>query len=325
MAPPLATSQHAQIQDMLISKSLTSAKIAKIARCSVRSVNRIRSNLCAFGNTKAPCNGGGRRKSISPVMLDALVERLLIEPGLYLEEMTTFLRDEFRVNVAPSTISRTLASIGWSRKATRRISKARSADLRDYYLYRLSDFRSFHLIYVDESGCDKRTGFRRKGWAPLGVTPIRNTPYQREGRYQILPAYTQDGLLLSRVFQGSTDSAIFEGFVRELLPYCGRWPEPKSVLVMDNASFHHCQELEHMCRVAGVKILYLPPYSPDFNPIEEFFAELKAFIKRYWYIYERYPEKMFGSFLEWCVSVVGSQIESARGHFRHAGWTIEEP
>jgi len=46
---------------------------------------------------------------------------------------------------------------------------------------------------------------------------------------------------------------------------------------MDNASFHHNPTIKTMCSDAGVKLLYLPPYSPDFNPIEEFFAELKAF------------------------------------------------
>jgi transposase len=49
---------------------------------------------------------------------------------------------------------------------------------------------------------------------------------------------------------------------------------------MDNASFHHTDGILQMCEDAGVILLYLPPYSPDLNPIEEFFAELKAFIKR---------------------------------------------
>ena len=80
-----------------------------------------------------------------------------------------------------------------------------------------------------------------------------------------------------------------------------------------------------MCHDAGVKLVYLPPYSPDFNPIEEFFAELKAFIKRNWQRYEEYPEQDFGAFLEWCISVVGGNERSARGHFRHAGLIIEEP
>jgi transposase len=79
-----------------------------------------------------------------------------------------------------------------------------------------------------------------------------------------------------------------------------------------------------MCRDASVKLVYLPPYSPDLNPIEEFFAELKAFIKRNWHIYEENLEQGFNSFLEWCIDVVGSKKTSARGHFRHAGLIIEE-
>jgi transposase len=86
--------------------------------------------------------------------------------------------------------------------------------------------------------------------------------------------------MLSRVFQGSTDSAVFEDFLKQLLPLCGKWLEPKSVLVMDNASFHHTERITQMCYDARVKLVYLPLYSLDLNPIKEFFAELKAFIKR---------------------------------------------
>jgi transposase len=75
---------------------------------------------------------------------------------------------------------------------------------------------------------------------------------------------------------------MFKDFIEELLHHCGRWPEPKSVLIMDNASFHHTERIIELCSNAGVKLLYLPPYSPDLNPIEEFFAELKAFVRRNW-------------------------------------------
>jgi transposase len=61
------------------------------------------------------------------------------------------------------------------------------------------------------------------------------------------------------------------------------------VLVIDNAAFHHSDRIKTLCADAGVKLLYLPPYSPDFNPIEEFFAELKAYIKKAWSVYEENP------------------------------------
>lgn len=74
-----------------------------------------------------------------------------------------------------------------------------------------------------------------------------------------------------------------------------------------------------MCVNAGVKLLYLPPYSPDLNPIEEFFAQLKGFIKHNWTYFED-SDQGFDSFLDWCVHVVGAREESAHGRFRHSGF-----
>ena len=70
--------------------------------------------------------------------------------------------------------------------------------------------------------------------------------------------------------------------------------------------------------------LYLHSMPGRNEPIEEFFAELKAFIKRHWKIYETDPEQGFATFLEWCIDVVGGNERNARGHFRHAGLNIEE-
>jgi hypothetical protein len=257
-------------------------------------------------------------------MLAALFDHLQEKPGQYLDEMAVFLLDEFGIYVPPSTIKGTLSREGWSKKKTQQRTKERNPDLRDFYFHKLSDFRSYQLIYVDESGCDKRIGFRRTGWSPLGVTPVQVAKFHRGQRYQILPAYCQDGILLSRVFTGSTDALVFEDFIEQLLQHCGRWPEPKSVLVMDNASFHHSERIKEMCFEAGVELLYLPPYSPDLNPIEEFFSELKAYIKRHWALYEAQPDLGFDTFLQTCVDAVGARIDSAEGHFRHAGVAIEE-
>jgi transposase len=93
---------------------------------------------------------------------------------------------------------------------------------------------------------------------------------------------------------------------------------------MDNASFHRTERVEQLCHDVGVKLLYLPPYSPDLNPIEEFFAELKAFIKRNWKEYAENPAQGFDSFLEWCIDMVGARDSSAAGHFRHSGITVED-
>jgi transposase len=133
-----------------------------------------------------------------------------------------------------------------------------------------------------------------------------------------------DGVIFSQIFQGTTDGEVFERFIEQLLPLCGRWPEPKSVLVIDNVSFHYTEYIRQMCADARVKLVYLPPYSLDLNPIEEFFAELKAFIKRNWQVYEASLAQGFDHFLQWCIDVVGERERSAQGHFRYTGLRMED-
>jgi transposase len=84
--------------------------------CSPRGVRRIKQNLHFYGKTKAPSNGVGRPRSVTPPMLDALCEHLLEKPGLYLDEMELFLWDEFEVSVSTSSIRRALKSIEWTKK-----------------------------------------------------------------------------------------------------------------------------------------------------------------------------------------------------------------
>jgi transposase len=79
----------------------------------------------------------------------------------------------------------------------------------------------------------------------------------------------------------STDIEVFKGFLERLLPFCGRYPELRSVIFMDNASFHFfSQRLVDLFAQAGVIIEYQVPYSPDLSPIEYFFSSVKNRIRK---------------------------------------------
>lgn len=121
---------------------------------------------------------------------------------------------------------------------------------------------------------------------------------------------------MSRVFQGLTDASMFEDFIEQPLHHCGRWPEPKSVLVVDNASFLHTDRTSELCLNAGVKLLYLLSYSPDLNPIEEFFAELKELVRRN---SQKHSGRDFRDFLEWNLDVVGGSRRKRRRSFSTCG------
>lgn len=200
MAPNLTVSQHAELEHIIRSRSLTDRQIAEVVGCSERAVRRIRSNLRHFQTTRAPHNGGGRPASITPPMLSALSAHLLENPTLYQDEMAAFVNAEFGTPVSKFAVARALETMGWSKKKTRRVAEERNADLRDFHFRRLSEFSSYHLVYVDESGCDKRVGFKRTGWSPSGTTPVQVAQFHRGERYQILPAYAQDGIVFARVF-----------------------------------------------------------------------------------------------------------------------------
>jgi transposase len=83
------------------------------------------------------------------------------------------------------------------------------------------------------------------------------------------------------------------------------------VLIIDNASLYRTEQIEQLCYKVGVKLVYLPPYSPDLNSIKEFFAELKAFIKKSWQVFKDCLEQGFDVFLEWCIDVVSGKKSSA--------------
>ncbi|KAI7762986.1 hypothetical protein LZL87_014405 [Fusarium oxysporum] len=142
MAPNLAACQHALIHDMILA-GFKNAVIARTANCRASSVARIRTNMRCYGLTKAPPNGVGRSRLLSPPMLTALLDRLAVNPNMYRDEMVEFLEKEFETTISASNISRSLRSARWSRKTARRVAKGRNADLRDYYLYKLSFYRSY--------------------------------------------------------------------------------------------------------------------------------------------------------------------------------------
>ncbi|KAJ6441866.1 spc7 protein [Purpureocillium lavendulum] len=329
MAPRLNPSQHKRARAMILVENLSIPEIAAQLGCHERTVSRLRRKVRLFGDTRTPTElyRTGRPNAVTPLMIETLRKELAERPDMYRDEMSAYLERLFRVQISKSSIGRALRAAGMTRKKIRRVAAQHDPDLLDYYMYRLHSLgvQSYHMIFVDESGSDTRDGHRAWGWADIGVTPVQTRMFSRGRRWQILPAYTQEGIMLSRVYDGSTTSAIFEDFVAQLLQHCGRFPEPRSVLIWDNASWHMSEKIQQMCDEAGVLIVPLPPYTPWRNPIEEFFAELKACIKASWYNQLFLLRRDFHEFLRNCLEDVGNRVESAEGHFRHAGYGLRTP
>jgi transposase len=237
--------------------------------------------------------------------------------------MQWFLAEECDTIVDISTISKQLKKADWTNKRVHILAAQRDEDLRNYYLFKLHQkgLTAEMFVFVDESGLDKRDGARRTGWAPKGVTPLTTSLLRRGKRYHLLPALTLKGLLDALVYQGSTNREGFKMWLEtRVLPRMTRFPGPQSVLVMDNASWHHGDEIYTMCDKAGILLLYLPPYSPDFNPIEEYFGDLKRYIRRHYRecTNDWAPDEEFAEFLYNSAFKVAENKKTIAAHFRHS-------
>jgi transposase len=126
-----------------------------------------------------------------------------------------------------------------------------------------------------------------------------------------LPCYTtKEGYF-------NTDS-FHQWLVEDLLPHCNPYPGPNSIIVLDNASSYCNEVIANAIRAKGYLVRYLPPYSPEYSPIELSFSVLKAWVRRRFHDLWPSFEGSFGDFLLMCVR--RSRCDRfAEAHFRHSG------
>ena len=172
MVPNLARLALEFIRDMISSNYLTHSQITNAAGCHPSTITRhITNNM--FRNMKVPPNKGGCPRRLIPIMIKALCDHLLKKPHLLFDKIAIFLLDEFQVQGTTCSISCTLMREGQSKKAAKYKARERNVYLRGVYSYFMSDICSQYLVYMDESGRDKRVGFRRTCWSSHGIAPTQ--------------------------------------------------------------------------------------------------------------------------------------------------------
>lgn len=131
------------------------------------------------------------------------------------------------------------------------------------------------LVFLDETGATTAMA-RRYGRAPSGVRVDGPVPHGHWKTTTLTAALRLDGVGPCLAFDGATDSACFEAYVARCLVPSLR---PGDVVVMDNLSCHKAPGVARLIDAAGAEVRYLPPYSPDLNPIEQLFSKLKAWLR----------------------------------------------
>ena len=152
---------------------------------------------------------------------------------------------------------------------------------------------------------------RRCGRAPAGQRLRVGVPYGHWKTTTVIAGLRADGLVAPCPLDGPVNREAFEAYVEQVLVPTLR---PGDIVVMDNLSSHKGPAVRRMIEAAGAELLYLPPYSPDLNPIENAFAKLKALLRK---AAERTIDGLW--------SATGKLLDSftpaeCRNYFVHAGY-----
>jgi transposase len=135
----------------------------------------------------------------------------------------------------------------------------------------VKDQGSKSLVYIDETGFAPQA-HRPRGWADRGQKVYGEHSGERRPRTSLIAAKWGKKLLAPFLFSGTTTADWFNQWLTDHL-----FPElpANATLIMDNAAFHKTPATKNIIEQSPFDLLYLPPYSPDFNPIEQDFANMK--------------------------------------------------
>ncbi len=147
---------------------------------------------------------------------------------------------------------------------------------RDAWFEPLAHVRVNQLVFLDEFGA-KTSMQRTHGRAAPGQRVVTKVPHGHWKMISTIAAMSVEGIVASGSFDGATDTELFVTFVAQaLVPVL----KPGQVVVMDNLSPHKAPAVARLIESAGARLVRLPPYSPDFNPIEMAISKVKTVLRR---------------------------------------------
>lgn len=180
-----------------------------------------------------------------------------------------------------STVNRVLKKAEWSRKLVKKVPVKRNTfplmQERRQFAISIGCYADEDLWYLDETGFSTHTS-ERYGYAPKGMSPAITIPSSKGANVTLIAVITTKGLPMWKVLVGGLKAPVLSEFLRTLvIPYMGR--TSSKVLCLDNCPVHHSEMVKEIADSRGLQLRYLPAYSPQLNPIEEVFAEIKRRFK----------------------------------------------
>lgn len=170
---------------------------------------------------------------------------------------------------------------------------------------------------MDESGFHTSMT-RLRARAPKGKRAYAKVPRNRGKNQTLIVAITLEGAMVEEaamIIEGATNAEVFEFYVEHFL---GPTLEVGQVVIMDKLSAHRTERVRELIEERGADLVFLPSYSPDYNPIEEAFSKIKGLLRK---AGARTKEELIEAIAQALSAVTP---EDAEGWFRHCGYNVED-
>ena len=184
---------------------------------------------------------------------------------------------------------------------------------RDEWRQTQGSWDSERLVFLDETWA-KTNLSRTHGRAPAGQRLIAKVPHGHWKTTTFLAGLRASGWVAPLVIDGALNGALFLNYVRQQL---APTLNPGDILILDNLSSHKVRSVRETIESVGAQLLYLPPYSPDLNPIELAFSKLRRLLRSL-------AARTVDALWQACGSVLQEFSHTEiRNYFRHAGYRYE--
>lgn len=258
--------------------------VAKTFNVSYPSVVKIYGDYCKSGKVSKLKVGGMKPKKLGLEHETFIKNQLVENCSLTLKEIKVKLFERFSISVCEATISSYIDSFSFSIK---RISKISNAAVTETLINQRRTYSSWFLevtnearniLFFDETGFQV-TMRRHYGRSEKGKKAIMVTPGIRSRNKTVMACMWKEGLVHYKALNTAGNRVSCLEFMEEMCIVMVSKGISNAIIVMDNASFHKCDEISHFVESKGHSIVFLPPYSPFFNPIEFMFSQWKSIVR----------------------------------------------
>lgn len=234
-------------------------------------VRRVIHNFASTGNvSKKPYPIEKAFRVITKPVKLFIITLLLEKPGILLREITSELEATLGLEVSESAVCKVLRKEGFTRQKLATYALQRDEAIREQFKVDVSLYTRKSLLFIDETGSDCQDTVRSHGYSVRGKPMTAEKLLVRGERVSAIAAMSMNGIIAVKMVHGGVDGDAFYDFacmlMPHLMPYNGH--NEHSVVILDNCSIHHVKEVDQVFKDTSALVHYLPPYSPDFNPIE---------------------------------------------------------